>query len=1101
MFQTNSMQEYNIPMDVIESFLNGHDEEKYIVNLEYDYDKNLIYKYKHLPDGTKIMESEPLRAFLWMKDFGEAREAINFYGNNSLTIKNAMKSYGITVHTLDHKDNIRLKEGYTHILTCTQGHNRLLHFFKNGGLYRGIYETKNNVRDHFLILSPVEQFLIGTGKRLFKGYEEYDELDKYVFDLETTGLDPNSSRIFLIGCKNNKGFEELFDCETEGETANISEATAIAKFFATIDYLKPAIIGGYNSANFDWNFLFRRCEILNVRITDFAKTLKEGELINRKDGMLKLGGEVEDYVQVNMHGYSIIDIIHSVRRAQAIDSDMKSASLKYVCKYNKVAKKNRVYIQGDKIGTYWKENKKLYFDNRTGDYCETKPTIKKMEFITREFVKENKDMVFVFGDNDLKIGYGGQAAAMRGEMNTIGIPTKKSPDTTDKSYYNDGEFDLNKKKINYGINLILRSLREGKTVVLPSNGIGTGLAKLKEKAPKTFNFLQASLIAVEQYAESFLECDGKYIVKRYLMDDLWETLEVDNIYNQTSFMLAKIVPTTYQRVSTMGTAGLWKLLMLTWSYEHNLAVPRIDEKREFTGGLSRLLSVGFAKELRKMDFNSLYPAIQLANLVFPAVDVSGALRSMLKYFHSARFKAKGLAEKYKKSDPQLSSKYKRKQLPLKIFINSMFGALGAPNAFPWAEMDVAEGITCRARQYLRLMVMFYKKKGYKPTVLDTDGVNFSAAGLDESKFVYIGKGLNSEVEEGKEYTGVNAVVAEFNDMYMRREMALGLDGTWPATINLARKNYALLEDDGKIKLTGNSIKSKKMPGYIEEFLDNAFVLLLNGKGYEFIQYYYSYIERIYNKTIPLSKIATKGRIKKTIKQYQTRGFGKNGQLLPSQAHMELAVKNDLQVSLGDTLYYINNGSKKTDGDIKKIKPLKKGYREEDIKYYEDNFGTTPDPEKVTSFTKINCYLLNNDDIEKNPDTLGDYNVEKYITMFNKRVESLLIVFDDSVRFTRTTKEVKKKNKETGEVTISTKEVLKQNILITKPEDKKSWLLSELELVSGQPFKEMDQDTLEELFTPSEKEMIYWEKFNYKPDFWFDENIIFTLPGLEIEVPV
>ena len=85
------------------------------------------------------------------------------------------------------------------------------------------------------------------------------------------------------------------------------------------------------------------------------------------------------------------------------------------------------------------------------------------------------------------------------------------------------------------------------------------------------------------------------------MDDLWETLEVDNIYNQTSFMLAKMVPTTYQRVSTMGTAGLWKMLMLTWSFEHNLAIPIADVKRDFVGGLSRLLSVGYSKKLRKMD--------------------------------------------------------------------------------------------------------------------------------------------------------------------------------------------------------------------------------------------------------------------------------------------------------------------------------------------------------------------------------------------------------------------------------------------------------------------------------------------------------------------
>ena len=43
--------------------------------------------------------------------------------------------------------------------------------------------------------------------------------------------------------------------------------------------------------------------------------------------MLKLGNEVEEYTQTNMFGYSIIDIIHSARRAQAIDSSMKSVGL------------------------------------------------------------------------------------------------------------------------------------------------------------------------------------------------------------------------------------------------------------------------------------------------------------------------------------------------------------------------------------------------------------------------------------------------------------------------------------------------------------------------------------------------------------------------------------------------------------------------------------------------------------------------------------------------------------------------------------------------------------------------------------------------------
>ncbi len=69
---------------------------------------------------------------------------------------------------------------------------------------------------------------------------------------------------------------------------------------------------------------------------------------------------------------------------------------------------------------------------------------------------------------------------------------------------------------------------------------------------------------------------------------------MDEEFNQGTFLLASLVPTTYERVSTMGTATLWKMIMLAWSYKHKLAIPKKQEKRDFVGGLSRLLMVGYS---------------------------------------------------------------------------------------------------------------------------------------------------------------------------------------------------------------------------------------------------------------------------------------------------------------------------------------------------------------------------------------------------------------------------------------------------------------------------------------------------------------------------
>jgi DNA polymerase elongation subunit (family B) len=85
----------------------------------------------------------------------------------------------------------------------------------------------------------------------------------------------------------------------------------------------------------------------------------------------------------------------------------------------------------------------------------------------------------------------------------------------------------------------------------------------------------------------------------------------------------------------MGTATLWKMIMLAWSYKHKLAIPQKEEKTEFVGGLSRLLKVGYSRNVLKLDYSSLYPSIQLVHDVFPKCDVLGGMKGMLSYFRNS----------------------------------------------------------------------------------------------------------------------------------------------------------------------------------------------------------------------------------------------------------------------------------------------------------------------------------------------------------------------------------------------------------------------------------------------------------------------------------
>lgn len=1065
------MNGYKVPLQDVEDFLLGYDEDdEYIVNIEYDHSTGEISKIYDHPEKGKYIESDTFKPFAWMNANTDGYRKL--YNGKVTEQLRQLREHGLEYQPLETGNHSRLMNGYPHLIQATEWGlpaSAIRNFFSKGGspIQRG--------SDTLYGLPPVEQFLIQKGKRLFKGVEEATDIHKLCFDLETTGLDPNTDRIFFIGIKDNRGYEKVIECWDDDQERN-----AIIQFFNEIDKIKPTVIFGYNSENFDWYFIQIRCLQLGLDLEHVAKSRHTYKSIYRKEQTIKFGNEVENYLQTHMWGYHITDTWHAVRRAQAIDSNLKFAGLKYVCQYNKIAKENRVYVPGGQIYRMANENKDYLFNKKNGKY---------------------------------------------------------------KLYNTEG---------------------------LDADG-------WVAKRPDTYE-----------------KVNGKYIVRRYLLDDLWETMEVDNIYNQTPFLLTKTVPSNYARISTMGTAGYWKLLMAAWSYIHKIAIPESEEKRDFVGGLSRLFMIGYAEDLGKLDYDSLYPAIMLVHDIFPTCDITGVMKSLLKYFHSERFKYKNLANEAKKAgDKKMAAFYKRKQLPLKIFINSMYGALNAPHAFPWGEIDKGEQVTCTGRQYLRLLVKFFEERGFKACVLDTDGVNFTKPPNSED-LRYTAHGVYGNYQKGQTFKGMDAIIAEFNELYMIDEMGLSLDGEWPSTVNFARKNYALLETDGSISLTGNSIKSKSMSEYIEDFINKGVKMLLENKGFDFVEYYNEYVEQIFNQQIPLRKIASKSKVKSTVEAYDNRGVNKNGDPLPKQAHMELIKLNNIRANLGDTIYYVNNGNSKSHGAVSprykrdKFGKLLKFRIDDDgnfMKDEDDNYIIAKPGEPSEKIEDgIHCYMLNAEDIENNPDLLGEYNVPKMVDSFNSRISSLLVAFDRKSRHNilrhvqpnlelkENVKEIKrleklverlKKKMQTEIDKMSIKRIeardtydalykelvanidnakekkriqKKMQSLETKtnkledkyaekfeqiqnelkeaqislfdknekelPEfvltDKHLFMAEELNLVAGQPELDTDQDDIvNDFYIPEDREIIFWqEKFGYNPNIFLDD-VEFTLPNYEM----
>lgn len=620
-----------ITTETVSTFLNGYDPMERIISIECAYNEDFVNIIYVNENGEKRIKRDDFKPFVWVKHSA----AIRLFDGDRKKLSSAMRRYGIGIKKLitsnNGKTDERLENGYIYLFYAKRKMSNSVFqgFFSEGGVPLRERKKKDGSQQQskeYMMVTPVEQYMIATGRRLFKGYDSYDELTRFIFDLETQGLNPNIHRIEQIGIHTNKGFDKIITITgSTKQEKDVNEINAIDEFLRILSELKPDTVVGHNSENFDWNFLITRCQVLGYDFSEMSLRYFRYPIYKKKrEAVLKLGGEVEYYFPTIMWGHNVLDSLHAARRAQAIDSNMKSSNLKYVTQYLNLKKENRVYVPGDKITSTWAiEDKVFAFNDKNGDWY-------------------------------------------------------KITDT--------------------------KPLADGYEIV-----------------------------------------SGRYIVERYLLDDLWETDKVEDKLNESNFLVGKMLPTTFSRACTMGTAGIWKLIMLAWSYENDLAIPALGQNKRFTGGLSRLLKTGYVDRIVKLDYNSLYPSVILTWNIDNDVDAMDVLNKMLNYVLGQREKYKELkaeagakADELKEVLTKCANKAEKehikkeiaywkaeksgndkKQLPLKTLGNSYFGSAGSPGIFPWGNILAAEKTTCISRQLLRLMISHFKSIGYEPIVGDS----------------------------------------------------------------------------------------------------------------------------------------------------------------------------------------------------------------------------------------------------------------------------------------------------------------------------------------------------------------------------------------------
>ncbi|MEK6840267.1 MAG: DNA polymerase domain-containing protein, partial [Nanoarchaeota archaeon] len=310
-------------------------------------------------------------------------------------------------------------------------------------------------------------------------------------------------------------------------------------------------------------------------------------------------------------------------------------------------------------------------------------------------------------------------------------------------------------------------------------------------------------------------------------------------------------------------------------------ISRRRDMESYEGAFVLQPQAGLYKDIMVFDFRSLYPTIITAHnicvstitdnkeeaYISPEIEVGGQkihyyfthkhegfIPKMLKDVLMRRNRIKEIMAQSDKKDPVLNAR----QYSLKIVANSFYGYFGFSGA-RWYSNECAAAITAYARDYIQKVIKEAEKNGFTVIYSDTDSV-FLLLGNKSKKDAMdflkeVNRGLPSLME------------LEFQDYYKR-----GLFVMKKGEAKGAKKKYALIDEDGTIKVTGFETIRGDWSILAKEVQEKVFEIILREEDVDkAVAYVKDILKKIERKQIPLEKMIIRKQLKKEISEYENIG--------------------------------------------------------------------------------------------------------------------------------------------------------------------------------------------------------------------------------------
>ena len=227
---------------------------------------------------------------------------------------------------------------------------------------------KHRAEQLYLILNPAQQYLMQTGRTLFKDMQ-FDDLRRLQLDIEVFAssefhfpqADRAADRIIAIALSDNRGWHHVISGMSH------SEAAMLQTLVDLIQERDPDVIEGHNIYAFDFAYLLTRCERHGV---SFAIG-RDGSVPRSFPSNMRFAERTVEFPALDIAGRHVVDTYFQVMSFDVFKRDLPGYGLKAAAQYFNLAADNRIYIEGQDIARVWQTDPQQLLDYALDDVIET----------------------------------------------------------------------------------------------------------------------------------------------------------------------------------------------------------------------------------------------------------------------------------------------------------------------------------------------------------------------------------------------------------------------------------------------------------------------------------------------------------------------------------------------------------------------------------------------------------------------------------------------------------------------------------------------------------------------------------------------------------